>query len=669
MASGRKTKNPAKFDDCIVGDEFEDLFTDNKNEASSIESPIVHRQIDGKVNNVSFKTVPDRIEIWKRTVLQYFSPNKTTVLKEGAVIKIVCDLVSDKNCTIKINFYKSGSVVIQGANCEKFSELHFQKLKDLVPQIPTNSNFDENMNNKDLDTTVIENELFDKKDDNTLDSSITVEKQFVNVTSTPVKNHDVHGSTPKERLAQHSQTIASKLETVTSSLSSIETTLISFITKLAEIKSETDSILPNMKTYISDNSSSQKLNQFKEQMESIVKKMTHCNSTIDSLHIKMNLIDSQLKTQNEKLVEEITSKIANFEKLQTENKESLENLHEEISSLRHRLSSLEQDGSSVPAQIDLSIEQGQHNETQESLVQEESVNSRTLNKEKNKSNTIKECDYLLLTDSVLRRIMPRKFTPKGVTVKRFIRGGALTCEGFIENHGPNFLPQNVLIHIGTRDLQNKHGVKNDEYQNLYVKATETWPQAKIYVMPIIRRKDITIEEIDKANSVIAQECENFESITLLDKFSPTNDMFYDQVHLNNQKGLPAMVKHLKHGMKMYTKEQTMHNRQTRNPYPRQGGQYNGSQRNPPRPSQGNLTSNNFEMDRQSIVPPFDFPRFSSRPSQGNQTSNNFEMDRQSLVPPFEVPRFPWVPPPNNFPPWQNPWFWQLPPMNNIPSHM
>jgi len=56
-------------------------------------------------------------------------------------------------------------------------------------------------------------------------------------------------------------------------------------------------------------------------------------------------------------------------------------------------------------------------------------------------------------------------------------------------------------------------------------------------------------------------------------------------------------------------------------------------------------------------------------SLGNQNPNNFEMDRQSVVPPFEMPRFPWIPPPNNFPPWQNPWFWQLPQINHLHSQM
>jgi hypothetical protein len=40
---------------------------------------------------------------------------KNTLLKDGTVVKIICDCGDDKICSIKINFYKTGSVVIQGA--------------------------------------------------------------------------------------------------------------------------------------------------------------------------------------------------------------------------------------------------------------------------------------------------------------------------------------------------------------------------------------------------------------------------------------------------------------------------------------------------------------------------------------------------------------------------
>ena len=153
----------------------------------------------------------------------------------------------------------------------------------------------------------------------------------------------------------------------------------------------------------------------------------------------------------------------------------------------------------------------------------------------------------------------------------------MTCEGFKENHGHNISPKNVLIHIGTRDSQKSHGVINKQYGNLYAKAIETWPQAKIYIMPIIKRKDVNTEAIDQANLALAEECTKFENITLLNKFNPQDDTFHDKVHLNNKKGLPAIVKHLKFSMKMYPKEQTFRNCLTKGTAPSRGAPHNATQ--------------------------------------------------------------------------------------------
>jgi hypothetical protein len=38
-------------------------------------------QINGKTNNVTFITLPDRIEIWKNAVLHYFGVKKTYSFK------------------------------------------------------------------------------------------------------------------------------------------------------------------------------------------------------------------------------------------------------------------------------------------------------------------------------------------------------------------------------------------------------------------------------------------------------------------------------------------------------------------------------------------------------------------------------------------------------------
>ena len=73
MASaGPESKPPAKFDDWVVGDEFINLFHTNKGD-SPFETPTVHCQIDGNVNNVTLRTPSNKIEFWKKVILDFFS--------------------------------------------------------------------------------------------------------------------------------------------------------------------------------------------------------------------------------------------------------------------------------------------------------------------------------------------------------------------------------------------------------------------------------------------------------------------------------------------------------------------------------------------------------------------------------------------------------------------
>ena len=76
-------------------------------------------KVTEKTNNVSFKTMPQKIEKWKQVVKGYFGDSKLSTLNEGAVFKVLFDTArqDEKNKSVKMNFYKSGSVVI----CELFS--------------------------------------------------------------------------------------------------------------------------------------------------------------------------------------------------------------------------------------------------------------------------------------------------------------------------------------------------------------------------------------------------------------------------------------------------------------------------------------------------------------------------------------------------------------------
>ena len=83
-------------------------------------------------------------------------------------------------------------------------------------------------------------------------------------------------------------------------------------------------------------------------------------------------------------------------------------------------------------------------------------------------------------------------------------------------------------------------------------------------------------------------------------------------------------------MKMYPKDLSFRNIQTRNSFQGQGDHYTRTITNSIPPGQ---------------------PRF-----------HHHQFDRL-VVPPFDNSRLPWVPPPTNLPPWQNPWFWHFSRMN------
>ena len=91
------------------------------------ENPVKHLQCDGKINNVTLKTL--RIQLWKSVLVNYFGKSKTNVQtqKTGVVIKVIFDTEKEKNNSVKINMYDS--VVIQGAKCTVFSDAFFHKLK------------------------------------------------------------------------------------------------------------------------------------------------------------------------------------------------------------------------------------------------------------------------------------------------------------------------------------------------------------------------------------------------------------------------------------------------------------------------------------------------------------------------------------------------------------
>lgn len=74
-----KSKSPAKYDECLTGDEIDSAFL-------NIE-PTEHLQCDDKINNVSFHIAQENIDLWKSAGVNYFGKHNTSILKSGNVIK------------------------------------------------------------------------------------------------------------------------------------------------------------------------------------------------------------------------------------------------------------------------------------------------------------------------------------------------------------------------------------------------------------------------------------------------------------------------------------------------------------------------------------------------------------------------------------------------------
>ena len=159
----------------------------------------------------------------------------------------------DKNCSIKINFYKTGSVVIQGAKCVQFSDLYFLPLKD-KSDLNNSVQGDTNDSDLNLDKTKVELKL---EENNLLDNSVTFAKTLIhdNNTSTPIRNNTTeqaneHVESPKERITKHSQTLSTKIDRINVTLSTMDNSFKQFINKLTDLKNVTNNLVPNIKNAV-----------------------------------------------------------------------------------------------------------------------------------------------------------------------------------------------------------------------------------------------------------------------------------------------------------------------------------------------------------------------------------------------------------------------------------
>ena len=543
----RNPKIPAKLLDCITGEDLDNIIKVGDIDNDQLEVPLKHLQANGQTNNVSFKTL--RNEKWKDAILAYFGPSKTSLMKGGSVIKVTFDTETEVNCTAKINIYKTGSIVIQGQQCVYFADTFFSLIKNQLDD--NNNTLDKNANiTFDMEETIPMKTVIDQSDSKEKSDihDINSQKSVDNGTVTPTKhlNRKNEGLTPRERVALHSKTIESKFDEIHSILSTVNSSLRQFSEKLVQLNDLKDHIPHTTQSFVTKILSAQKADLI-EHWKAVESKLKHCNSVVDSLHVKSNVIDNQLKQVMDK---------------QLEQNENIQVLTSVITKLQDRVELLENSNTRNSVDLDNYIhveehEQGKYVDTSscpkgKNQQTRDDHDTRTVHEREvvtsDKPKT--ECDILILGDSILRRIQPKRFTPTGKTIVRFIRGGASTCTSFINKNGDKYIPKQVLLHIGARDMQTPQGIQENDFLEMIETCISVLKDAKINVLPILYRKDFDHSTVDDANEIIAKVCRKYPQVTLIEKFHSTEDMFHDDVHLNFRKGLPAIVRHLKAALKI-----------------------------------------------------------------------------------------------------------------------
>lgn len=167
-----------------------------------------------------------------------------------------------------------------------------------------------------------------------------------------------------------------------------------------------------------------------EHLGNIESKIKHLNSSLDSLHVKSNIFDTHIKqfvevqSQQSTLVSTLSSKLSDL----TDRSDQLE----PKSRYNHSDSDL-QDRNNIRLDI-LHVECSVDATSQASdLIHSTKIESQhsEITNDPQRQFLITECDVLILSDSMLKRIQPRRFNPNSKTVVRFIRGGANTSASFV----------------------------------------------------------------------------------------------------------------------------------------------------------------------------------------------------------------------------------------------
>ena len=165
---------------------------------------------------------------------------------------------------------------------------------------------------------------------------------------------------------------------------------------------------------------------------------------------------------------------------------------------------------------------------------------------------------LMLSDSIFRGILQNRFAPGRYINKQVIKGG---CNEMLKHlnimsseAGAKF--EYVILHTGTNDV----GVTPTEricegIEQIIKQCQRLWPESKIILSGLTYnlREHAKNDIIDVINSASERMCQNLPNVHYVDnrrvclnnngEIEP--NVFYDDIHLNNQVGVRKLVSNMK----------------------------------------------------------------------------------------------------------------------------
>ena len=183
------------------------------------------------------------------------------------------------------------------------------------------------------------------------------------------------------------------------------------------------------------------------------------------------------------------------------------------------------------------------------------TNAAELNQNQEHLNT-SNGPVLLLGDSILRGIQQRRFAPNRFVNKQTITGGTREMKHHINHMQDKNDYDFIVIHTGTNDIDKlRINEIAANMENCILNLKARWPNARIALsgLTYVPREVNKNKSIDEMNCYYESLCENI-GVTFINNKRVTTDtygnineqVFYDDVHLNNRIGTRKLVTNIKH---------------------------------------------------------------------------------------------------------------------------